>query len=353
MVMSCATALSDSSAFLCITSNVPTSQHNRAPFQELYKHNQADFAQVMRPVVKRAFQPRAWTCCRWRCARPWTPWSRAARAGEPGHSLQRVPGRGGRRVAADLAPQRAHRPGASEADLAGPWPCWPPRARPCSSSDTAPRCPGGRGDHRARRAPGHPSSPRPTAWAASAATTRWPWASSAATAPTRRTRPAAAPTLVITLGTRFDDRSSSSWHERSLELPKTRLVHVDIDPQELGPQLRARPGRDRRSGLRAPADQGLAPARADLGRALRAWRSRCAAGRRSGRPSCARTSVTPPARCAPSSWWHAAAVLPDDVILALDSGVHHNWFMQFWQSSARKACSTAGATPAWASVSAA
>jgi acetolactate synthase-1/2/3 large subunit len=57
MVMSLATALSDSSAFLAITSNVPTSQHNRAPFQELYKHNQADFAQVMRPVVKRAFQP--------------------------------------------------------------------------------------------------------------------------------------------------------------------------------------------------------------------------------------------------------------------------------------------------------
>ena len=27
------------------------------PFQELYKHNQADFAQVLRPVVKRAFQP--------------------------------------------------------------------------------------------------------------------------------------------------------------------------------------------------------------------------------------------------------------------------------------------------------
>src|ERR1700709_427576 len=57
MVMSLATALSDSSAFLAITANVPTSQHNRGPFQELYKHNQADFAQVMRPVVKRAFQP--------------------------------------------------------------------------------------------------------------------------------------------------------------------------------------------------------------------------------------------------------------------------------------------------------
>src|SRR5512135_3012657 len=57
IVMSLATALSDSSAFMAITANVPTSQMNRAPFQELYKHNQADFAQVLRPVVKRAFQP--------------------------------------------------------------------------------------------------------------------------------------------------------------------------------------------------------------------------------------------------------------------------------------------------------
>src|SRR5512147_570491 len=57
LVMSLATALSDSSAFLAITSNVPTSQMNRAPFQELYKHNQADFPSVLRPVVKRTFQP--------------------------------------------------------------------------------------------------------------------------------------------------------------------------------------------------------------------------------------------------------------------------------------------------------
>src|SRR5690606_10357882 len=34
-----------------------TSQANRGPFQELYQHNQADFAQVLRPVVKRSFQP--------------------------------------------------------------------------------------------------------------------------------------------------------------------------------------------------------------------------------------------------------------------------------------------------------
>ena len=41
--------------------------------------------------------------------------------------------------------------------------------------------------------------------------------------------------LVITIGTRFDDRSSSSWQPGySWNFPKTQLVHVDIDPQELG-----------------------------------------------------------------------------------------------------------------------
>jgi acetolactate synthase-1/2/3 large subunit len=57
LVMGTALALTDSSAFLAITANVPTSQFNRGPFQELNRHNQADFPNVMRPVVKRSFQP--------------------------------------------------------------------------------------------------------------------------------------------------------------------------------------------------------------------------------------------------------------------------------------------------------
>src|SRR6266487_3948384 len=41
--------------------------------------------------------------------------------------------------------------------------------------------------------------------------------------------------LVITIGTRFDDRSSSTWHAGySWNFPTCKLVHVDIDPQELG-----------------------------------------------------------------------------------------------------------------------
>ena len=50
-------ALSDSSALLAITANVPTSQFNRSPFQEINRHFQADFPNIIRPVVKRSFQP--------------------------------------------------------------------------------------------------------------------------------------------------------------------------------------------------------------------------------------------------------------------------------------------------------
>ena len=55
--MSVACAQADSSTFLAITANVPTSQFNRAPFQETYQHNQASFPEVLRPYVKRSFQP--------------------------------------------------------------------------------------------------------------------------------------------------------------------------------------------------------------------------------------------------------------------------------------------------------
>src|ERR1700752_28028 len=57
IVMPLACALTDSSAVFAITANVPTSQFNRSPFQEINRHYQADFVNVLRPVVKRSFQP--------------------------------------------------------------------------------------------------------------------------------------------------------------------------------------------------------------------------------------------------------------------------------------------------------
>jgi len=50
-------AMMDSSAFLAITGNVPTSQFGRSPFQETGRHYQAEFPNVFRPYVKKSFQP--------------------------------------------------------------------------------------------------------------------------------------------------------------------------------------------------------------------------------------------------------------------------------------------------------
>jgi len=57
LVMALAVAQTDSSALLAITANVPTSQFNRGPFQEINRHNQADFPNIIHPVVKHSYRP--------------------------------------------------------------------------------------------------------------------------------------------------------------------------------------------------------------------------------------------------------------------------------------------------------
>ncbi len=58
--MPIATAFFDSSAIFAITGNIPTQQFNQGPFQEFGHHFQADFVSAMRPYVKRSYQaPRA------------------------------------------------------------------------------------------------------------------------------------------------------------------------------------------------------------------------------------------------------------------------------------------------------
>src|SRR5260370_8615334 len=56
-MLAIAAGFADSSAMLNITGNVPTGQWNRGPFQETGRYFQGDFVNVMRPYVKRSFQP--------------------------------------------------------------------------------------------------------------------------------------------------------------------------------------------------------------------------------------------------------------------------------------------------------
>ena len=57
LILAIAAAFADSSAMLNITGNVPTGQWNHGPFQETGRYFQGDFVNVLRPYVKRSFQP--------------------------------------------------------------------------------------------------------------------------------------------------------------------------------------------------------------------------------------------------------------------------------------------------------
>ena len=337
LVMSLITALSDSSTFMAITANVPTSQHNRAPFQELYKHNQADFAQVMRPVVKRAFQPTRVDMLPLALRQamdtmvtgrpgpvnldiPYNVFQESADVELPAHSNLDTP----------------HRPGASDADVAAALDLLAGAQKPVLFI--------GHGATLAEAGPeitelahrlGIPiiTSPNgmgcipgddPLALGFIGRNGAYP-----ANEAGRRAD------LVLTIGTRFDDRSASSWHPGySWNFPKTKLIHVDIDPQELGRNYPPTLGIIADAKVFTRQLLGRMPQRRDVDAAqYEAWRRDVAAWQAEWeafvRPHFG--DSTSPLR--PEFVVGALQqVLPDDVILCLDSGVHHNWFMQFWKA---------------------
>ena len=337
MVMSLATALSDSSAFMAITSNVPTSQHNRAPFQELYKHNQADFAQVLRPVVKRAFQPTRVDMLPLALRQGMD----TMLTGRPGPVNIDIPYNVYQEEAdVELPPhsrlQKMHRPGASDIDISLTLDMLAKSKKPVffighgatlseAGDDitalaeqlgipviTSPNGMGCiRGDH-------------PLALGFIGRNGAFPANEAGRHAD-----------LVITLGTRFDDRSSSSWLPGySWNFPKTRLIHVDIDPQELGRNYVPDLGliadvqvfiQQLRKGLSARKDID-ANLFAEWLSEVKSWQSQWESFIR---PHF--SSSTNPLR-PEFVVGTLQKILPDDVILALDSGVHHNWFMQFWKA---------------------
>ena len=336
MVMSLATALSDSSAFMAITSNVPTSQHNRGPFQELYKHNQADFAQVLRPVVKRSFQPSRVDMLPLALRQAMDTMV----TGRPGPVNLDIPYNVYQEEAdVELPPPShvhgAHRPGASDADV-----------QAVLALLAAARCPVifiGHGATLSEAGPeilqlaqrlGIPviTSPNGMGCIPGADPLALGFIGRNGAYPANEAGRRA--DLVITLGTRFDDRSASSWHAGySWNFPKTLLVHVDIDPQELGRNYAPQVGiiADVKVFTRQLLDvigaSGIeAKQFAPWLERVQGWQAEWEAFVRPHFEDS--TSPLRPEFVVGT----LQKMLPDDVILALDSGVHHNWFMQFWKA---------------------
>ena len=335
LVMSLATALSDSSALLAITANVPTSQANRAPFQEIYRHNQADFPSVLRPVVKRSFQPSRVDMLPLAMRQAHD----TMLTGRPGPVNLDIPYNVFQEEDDVEVPPAspglgAHRPGASDADVAAAADLLAGARRPVLFV--------GQGATLSEAGPeitalvqrfGIPVITSPNGMGCVPADDPLTLGFIGRNGAYPANQAGRHADLVVTIGTRFDDRSSSTWHPGySWNFPKTKLVHVDIDPQELGRNYPPTLGVIADAKVFAAQLLAAASRHGLDGSRYAEWRAEIARWRAEWdafvRPHFDEATV--PLR--PEYVVGALqSVLPDDAILTLDSGVHHNWFMQFWR----------------------
>jgi acetolactate synthase-1/2/3 large subunit len=336
IIMPLACALADSSAVLAITANVPTSQFNRSPFQEINKHFQADFVNIVRPVVKRSFQPTRVDMLPLALRQAMT----TMLSGRPGPVNLDVPFNVFQEEDEVERPAPApllntQRSGAAPDDVAAALDLILAAQRPVifighgvTLSEAS------RELTEFVKQLGIPviSSPNgmgcldmddPLSLGFIGRNGAYP-----ANEAGRRAD------VVLALGVRFDDRSASSWLPGySWNFPTTKLIHVDLDPAELGRNY--------------PPDLGvLADARTFLRQLLTGLDARRVEGGRTNAwlADIARWRAEWEKFTQPNFEVHASpirperivadcrAVLPDDAILACDVGVNHNWYMQFWKA---------------------
>ena len=164
---------------------------------------------------------------------------------------------------------------------------------------------------------GVPRRPPTCAWACRACT--------ATTPPSRRCREA---DLLIALGPRFDDRVTGKVDAFA---PDAKIIHVDIDPAELGQGAPARRADRRRL---PPRDRGAGQGegRLDERRAhptARRWKQIAAAGR-----SATRSPTSSPTGDALKPQYVLEQLrdnTPDDTIVVSGVGQHQMWTSQYWK----------------------
>src|SRR6266851_811006 len=334
IVMPLAVALSDSSALLAITANVPTQQFNRSPFQEINRHYQADFVNVIRPVVKRSFQPTRVDMLP-RALRQATT---TMLSGRPGPVNLDVPFNVFQEeddvdMPLPAPPLNAQRSGASPDEIAACVNLILKAKRPVifvGHGVTLSEASRELTEFVRRLQIPVISSPNgmgtldmndPLSLGFIGRNGAYPANEAGRHAD-----------LVIAIGARFDDRSASSWMPGySWNFPQTKLIHADVDPAELGRNY--------------PPDIGvLADARTFLRQLLtelekrapkhelKAWLADIKTWQQDWekftRPSFdVHASPIRPERIVAD----CQAVMPPDAILCCDVGVNHNWYMQFWK----------------------
>jgi acetolactate synthase I/II/III large subunit len=331
IMMAIAGAMYDSSAMLAITGNVPTSQFNRGPFQESGKYFQGDFPGAIRHYVKRSFQ----------AVRPEMLPVMLSQAfslmtsGRPGPVNLDVP----LNVFVE------------ELDDDAEVPLWRPEV-------VAPPAPSAHALRQAAEllaaaerpvivAGGGAMAPRArTLIRELAAGLRIPVvttplgkgvldeADDLCLGPTGRNgtyaanKAARSADVILALGTRFDDRATSSWLPGvTYSFPSTRLIHVDIDPQEFGrnyqPDLAViADAAEFAAGLLATVTGDPPQVRDQWLRETLAWKRQWEADI-AARQADSAVPIRPDRLVA-----ELQRAIPDNAIVLADVGIHHNWLLQ-------------------------
>ena len=327
----------DSVPFLAVTGNVPTSQFNRGAFQELYRHYQADFPSTVRAYCKRVFQPTRGDMVPLAIRQAW----KTMVTGRPGPVVLDVPFDIFKEAAAEETPRPeewnaniSSRCGADPEGVKTALDMLLAAERPVILVGQGVKYGGAAADllqlaERLRI---------PVAWSASgtgAIDSHHPLALGlvARNGPYQANHAARTADVLLALGVRFDDRTSSSWLPGySFTIPPTRLIHVDIDPDEIARNYPVALGlmADVRTFLRqllaeidARRNLHETPARANWLGTIDGYRKQWNAFIAPGFTD----DATPihPQRAA----YEIDRALPEDAILVSDIGVHHNWLIQF------------------------
>ena len=336
--ISLANAFFDSVPFFAVTGNIPTSQFNRGAFQETYRHYQADFPSTVRAYCKRVFQPTTAAQLPIAVRQAW----KTMVTGRPGPVVLDVP--------FDIFNEPIHEPTPRPED-------W--------NANISCRC-GADPEGVAKAADMLMSATRPVILVgqgvryggatkellALAEKLRIPVAMSASgigaidsdhplalglvarNGPYQANHAARQADVLLAIGVRFDDRTSSSWIPGySFTIPPTRLIHVDIDPDEIGRNYPVALGlmADGKTFLRQLL--GEIDSRLNRGQmpAVRAaWLDAIAGYRKQWNDFIAPgfkadTSPIAPQRAA----LEIDRAISEQTILVSDIGVHHNWLIQF------------------------
>jgi acetolactate synthase I/II/III large subunit len=330
-----ANAYLDSVPFLAVTGNVPTGQFNRGAFQELYRQYQADFPSTVRAYCKRVFQPTRGEQVPIAIRQAW----KTMVTGRPGPVVLDVPFDIFKEDAAEAAPN-AYDWNGNISSRCGAEPGCVTRALDMLLAAERPVILVGQGVRygaacsrllQFAEALNIPVAASASGLGAIPSDHRLALGLVARNGMYQANHATRQADVLLALGVRFDDRTSSSWLPGySFTIPPTRLIHVDIDPEEIARNYPVALGvmADAHTFLGQMLEaferrQMAAPTRHTWLEAIngyrRAWEEFTAPG------YAADTSPIHPQRAARE----IDLALPDDAILVSDIGIHHNWLIQF------------------------